>query len=435
MTFLAPWALWAAGAVSAAVVALHILASKNPKVTALPTTRFIPDVPLRATARALRLSDVLLMLLRVAAVMLVGVAFARPELTGASRAVGRVVMVDLGAHDRDRTEAADSASRYYARGDVLISFDSAAHAIRGDNALTSLRGEHDSTLARASVSAALAAGMRAASELRGDADSVELVLISPLAASELDAATRAIRAAWPGRVRLVRLAAVDSVAAPVSIDVRGATLDDPVRAAIAMLPRADTLNKRTRLVRLDRGAPSGADTSWATRGAAYVRWPASLDSSGWHRRARADTVGAVIGGIGDLGDAIVVSTFVPTVDAAVGHVVARWVDGTPAATERALGRGCVRDVAIPIARSGDFALRESTRRLVATLAAPCGGLVSFVPASDSTLTQLRGTGPLVATRALDARSSSPSRLTTWLLIAALSLLLVEPLLRRQRAAA
>src|SRR5665213_2696141 len=62
MTFLAPWALWAAGAVSAAVVALHILASKNPKVTALPTTRFIPDVPLRATARALRLSDVLLML-------------------------------------------------------------------------------------------------------------------------------------------------------------------------------------------------------------------------------------------------------------------------------------------------------------------------------------------------------------------------------------
>ena len=69
------------GAVSAAVIALHILASKNPRVTPLPTARFIPDVPLRATARAMRLSDVLLLLLRVAAVMLVGLAFARPEVT------------------------------------------------------------------------------------------------------------------------------------------------------------------------------------------------------------------------------------------------------------------------------------------------------------------------------------------------------------------
>lgn len=435
MTFLAPWALWAASAVSAAVIALHILASKNPKVTALPTTRFIPDVPLRATARALRLSDVLLMLLRVAAVMLVGVAFARPEQTGARRAVGRVVMVDRSAHVRDFSEAADSASRFYARGDVLVAFDSAAQLIHGDNGLSTLRAGRDSARTSGSVSAALAAGMRAASALRGDADSVELVLISPLAASELDAATRAIRDSWPGRVRVVRIAARDSEASPVSIDVRGASLDDPVRAAVAMLPRADTLNTRTRFVRLDRGAPSGADTSWARRGAAYIRWPASLDSSGWHRRARLDTIGAVAGHSGDGGDAVVVSTFIPVVDAAPGRVVARWVDGSPAATERAFGSGCVRDVAIPIARSGDLALRESTRRLVAQLAAPCGGNVSPAPISDSALAQLRGTGPLIATRALDARSASPSRLATWLLIAALALLLIEPLLRRQRAVA
>ena len=96
MTFLAPWALWAAGAVSAAVIALHILASKNPRVTALPTTRFIPDVPLRATARALRLTDCLLLLLRVAVVMLAAVAFARPgadagEKNGGARGDGRSV--------------------------------------------------------------------------------------------------------------------------------------------------------------------------------------------------------------------------------------------------------------------------------------------------------------------------------------------------------
>ena len=97
--------------------------------------------------------------------------------------------------------------------------------------------------------------------------------------------------------------------------------------------------------------------------------------------------------------------------------------------------GCVRDVAIPLPRVGDLALRESTRRLVAALSAPCNDFHRFVPASDSTLAALRGTGPLVATRALAARTAPSGKLTTWLLVAALVLLLLEPLLRRQRASA
>jgi len=163
MTFLAPWALWAAGAVSAVVIALHILASKNPKVMALPTTRFIPDVPLRATARALRLSDVLLMLLRVAVVMLAGVAFARPELTRARRAVGRVVMVDRGSYDRENSRAGDSARSYLSSGDVLIEFDSAAHTVAVDKVSTALSSGRSSSAPRGSLSVAFAAGMRAAS--------------------------------------------------------------------------------------------------------------------------------------------------------------------------------------------------------------------------------------------------------------------------------
>jgi hypothetical protein len=116
-------------------------------------------------------------------------------------------------------------------------------------------------------------------------------------------------------------------------------------------------------------------------------------------------------------------------------VIARWADGTAAATERALGRGCVRDVAVPIARAGDLALRESTRRVVTALASSCGGVVQYTPAAESTLAQLRGTGPLVATRALERRTAPPGHLATWLLVAALVLLLIEPLLRRQRASA
>jgi len=435
MTFLAPWALWAAGAVSGAVIALHILASKNPRVTPLPTARFIPDLPLRATARALRLSDVLLLALRVAMVMLAGLAFARPVLTGARRAVGRVVMVDRSGHDREYAGAADSAARYYANGDVLIAFDSAAHRLRGDDVQGALAERSSSAPPRGSLSAALAAGMRAASQLRGDADSVELVVISPFASDEWDAATGAIRASWPGRVRLVRVASSDAGPAPVSIDVRGGSLDDPVRAAVELLPHADTLSKRTRFVRLDRGAPSSGDTTWAKTGGAFVRWPASIDSSGWAARARSDTAGGVIASGGER-NAVVVSTFVRTVTPAAGRVIARWTDGAPAATERTLGVGCVRDVAIPLPRAGDLALRESARRLVAALAEPCGG-GRGIPgyASDSALAQLRGSGPLVATRALETRTAASGRLATWLLAAALALLILEPLFRRQRAAA
>jgi hypothetical protein len=97
--------------------------------------------------------------------------------------------------------------------------------------------------------------------------------------------------------------------------------------------------------------------------------------------------------------------------------------------------GCVRDVAIPIAGTGDLALRESTKRLVAALSMPCDDDRQFAPGADSALAQLRGTGPLVATRALAARSAPTNHLTTWLLAVALVLLLLEPLLRRQRASA
>ncbi|MEO8880931.1 MAG: BatA domain-containing protein [Gemmatimonadaceae bacterium] len=439
MTFLAPWALWVAGSVSAVVVALHILASKNPRVVVLPTTRFIPDVPLRATARALRLSDVLLLMLRVAVVMLVGVAVARPELTGARRSVGRVVVVDRSRSDAKEGEAIDSAVKIYQRGDVVFEFDSAPRRQSDADPIASLTGERNSaTSRRGSMSAALAAAMRAASSLRGDADSVELVIVSPFAAEEWDAATGAIRAAWPGRVRLVRVASAAATGgAKRSVEVRGSSLDDPVRAALALLPHATPASGATANVRIERGAPGTVDSTWAKDGGALVRWPAALDSSEWRARAALDTTsaGAVTAGRGRA-MATVVTPFRRIVDPPDGQVIARWADGGAAATERTAAlRGCVRDVAIPIPSRGDLALRESTRRLVAALASPCAGSADPSPASDSALAFLRGTGSLVATRALESRTASPGHLTTWLLAAALALLLIEPLLRRQRAAA
>ena len=434
MSFLAPWALWAAGAVSAAVVALHILASKNPRVTALPTTKFVPDVPLRATARALRLSDVALMVLRVAVVMLVGVAFARPEVTKGKRAVGRVVMVES-TPGTGRNAAADSAMKYYGDGDIAFVFDSAAYRLPEKFPFAAVGAESFSPEPRHSLSAALAAGMRSASSLRGNADSVELVVVASFSSEEFDAATNAIRAAWPGRVRLVRFEepAIASYRRQIFHDVRGSTLEDPVRASLAFAAHLDTGRIKTDSVRIDRGTLPNVDTTWTQYGLTLVRWPAALDSSGFPHRTRADTAGAVV--VDDTYGTVVVAPFARIVDPPPGRVVARWADGSPAATERKMMNGCVRDVAIPLPRAGDLALRESMRRLVGALSMTCGEHGAGGYASDSVLAQLGGTGPLVATRALAARTASSSKLTTWLLVAALVLLLLEPFLSRQRASA
>jgi hypothetical protein len=410
MSFLAPWALWVAGGVAATVVALHFLASANPRTMLLPTTRFIPERAASATARALRFSDLPLLLLRVAIVMLAGLAFARPVLSGARRPVGRVVMVDR-SRLVDRHEATDSAAAYYANGDRLFVFDSG------------------------SLSAGLTTAMRAASALRGEADSVELVLISPFAAQEFDAATNAIRASWPGRMRLVHLSAPRAgYREQVYNEVRNATLDDPVRASLAFSAPLDTGELKTDSVRIDRGNLASVDTSWVQYGLTLVRWPAVLDSSGFPSRAHVDTAGAVMAGEGSR-NVVVVSPFVRTVSPPPGRVIARWADGAPAATVRKMMNGCVRDVAIPLPRAGDLALRESTRRFVAALTGPCGQNRDVTLASDSALAALRGTGPLVATRALAARSVPPGTLAAVLLAAALALLLLEPLLRRPKATA
>jgi hypothetical protein len=432
MTFLAPWALWVAGAVAAAVVALHFLASANPRRMMLPTTRFIPERAASATARAIRFSELPWLLLRVAIVMLAGLAFARPVLSGARRPVGRVVMVD---HSRliDRHEAADSAAKYYARGDRLFVFDSAAYELRKRFPVADVAAERMTTAPpRGSISTALAAGMRAASALRGEADSVELVLISPFAAEEFDAATSAIRAAWPGRVRLVHLGAPRAGQEQEYHEVRNATLDDPIRAIVALSSQLDTGEIKTDSIRIDRGSLASVDTTWTQYGLALVRWPAALDSSGFKSRAHADSAGAVMVTEGNR-NVVVVSPFVRTVSPPPGRVLARWADGTPAATERKMMNGCVRDVAIPLPRAGDLALRESTRRLVAALAGPCEQNSDMALASDSTVASLAGTGALVATRALAARTAPPGALTIVLLAAALALLLLEPLLRRAKA--
>lgn len=427
VTFLEPWALAAAGVAAAAIIALHFIARRRPGVVPFPTARFVPERTVRAPSRSTRPADLPLLLLRVLALLLLGAAFARPVLETDRRPLARVVALDLSASLAPASGARDSAGRYVREGDQLVVFDSSARLVAGDP-LDSLAGLEQSG-ARGSLSAALVAAARAAAQLRGRADSVELVLISPFAAEEWDGATRSIRSLWPGRARLVRVAAAsDSArggAADVAVVGRDVADDDPVRVLAALA--SDTVLGAS--VRIVRGAPSAADSSWASEsGRVLVRWPASAPAE-WPRRTTIDTVGAVAAG-----SAVLVADFERAVvlpeGGAGARVIARWLDGAPAADEAPLGDGCVRNVAVSFPGRGDLALRESARRFLAALGAPCGGARDLAQPSAAELAVLRGVEKGGAARVLARGDGQGSRTVPWLLGAAAALLLLELFVRR-----
>lgn len=437
MTLLAPWWLVAGAGAALAVVALHLIARHVLPPTPLPTARFIPVHPARASARALRPTDPLLLVLRVLIVLLIALALAGPVAAPARVPVARVILLDRSRAAARAGAALDDSVAALARdGDLVVAFDSAAApplAVHGR-----WRGASPATRAAGSISTALVAGQRAALALRARADSVAMVLVSPVAREELDAATPGIRALWPGRIRLVgaepsrgrdssgTAAPLEHGAAP-ALDVRpAATGDDPVSAAARLfaLQRADAP------ARVVRGAATAADSAWARRGHVLVLWPAAGPPPRWRTRDVADTVGALAAP-----GALLVSPFVrrwqPAGGGRITRVVARWGDGAPAAVERALAMGCVREVGVMLPRASDLAIRPAFARFLAALAAPCGGATDLRPADDAARSMLAGRGGPTPTALLATLPLRDAPLVPWLLGAALALVLPEMLVRRR----
>ncbi len=409
MTFAAPLWLAGAGLVAAVVVGLHLLARRSPRPYLFPTARFIPDRPASAPAPAARPMDLLLLLLRVAVVLLLGAAFARPH-TAPPRQTRTIVALD---RSRSAATELDTGAVAIVRGaDIVLVFDSIATTREAGGELPS------ANQGRGSLSAALLAAMRAAPRLASSGDSIELVLMSPFAVEEWDEATVDIRRSWPGRIRLVPVAG--AVRSAVEGDGLRAAADDPIVATVALL--GDRLPPGTRLVRT---MVTAADSDWAASGGTLVYWPAS-DSIWPSMEGSANGVVA--------GNHAVVAPFGRRSMPLPGRVVARWADGAPAASERVLGAGCERDVAIPIPAAGDIALRPSLRRLVRQLSGACGGPRGDEVVSPEQLDSLRGTGALLASSSIRAGEGRRAPATAVLLFAAAALLLVEPLLRRDRAA-
>ena len=97
MTFLAPGFLYGALAAAIAAIALHLIATREPRAVMLPTARFIPESSARAVVRAARLSDPWLLALRVLLLLLLGTALARPVRVPQRERIARVILADRSA--------------------------------------------------------------------------------------------------------------------------------------------------------------------------------------------------------------------------------------------------------------------------------------------------------------------------------------------------
>lgn len=427
MTFLAPVFLFAAVGVAAVGVALHFIVTRQPTSSPLPTVRFVPISQVRVTRLAPLPEDLLLLLVRALAVLLLGAALARPVILPHRRPVARVVLADASRAVGAIQTVRDSARTLLGPGDVLVLFDSAARIVRRGAADSAARLEAHARAGR--LSPALIAGLRAASTIHDAADSIELAIVSPLRASEIDGATLAIRALWPGRVRIVRVdGAADSLAPAAGFTVR-ATADDPIAVAASVSGVAAS-DSTVRVVRDDASAD---DSVWVTGGRrTLVRWPAADVPPGWVARARPDSAMAVVAGEAALVAPLERRWALDTA-ARIARVVARWVDGAPAAVERDVGRGCIRDVAIPVPARGDLVLRPAFARLLRALAAPCEAVAGAPAADAAVIAALAGSGPLATRAAVRAPDTVATPLVAWLLGAALGLVLVEVIVRRGAA--
>jgi hypothetical protein len=428
MSFAAPVFAWAAAVAALAVVGLHLLAWRRPPETPLPTARFAPERPIRMVSRAIRPADLLLLAIRVALLLLVGVALASPRFEQRKTGNARVVVVDR-SNRAAAGGVAVAAARELRPGDALVAFDSVAREIAPASADSV--GAQSGTVPGA-LSAALIVAIRAAKRLERERETVEIVVVSPFIATAIDAATPSIRSQWGGPLRRVRVdVANDSIAASGKPQLRGDP-SDGVLAALALngaIPGGDR-------VHVVRGALSATDSAMARDGHTVVVWP-TLDRSPWLRRERVDTSMAVAVSDGDRdtrdGPATVVATFERAMRLPDGRVIARWADGAAAATEITLGSGCMRAVAVDIPSAGDLALRPSFRRFARRMTEPCGGS-SVVVASDSVLDRVLPTTVDRAVAASVAPANTPaasSRLMAWLLALALAVGMAEMLVRRR----
>jgi hypothetical protein len=412
MTFAAPIWLAVAGVVAAGVVFAHLFSSTIPPQDVLPTVRFIPESTPLTVMRSRRITDWLLLLLRVVVVLLFGLALSGAHVE--RQAPSNIVLVDASRAVGSMQQVIDSALKSAFPGGKFVVFDSTAREVTADE----VRALKPST-ARGSLSAALVVAHRLVGHAEG-MDATQLVIVSPTVREEVDSAVHPLIDLWAGTIKTVRVAAAPTPTA-ASWEIRAAG-DDPVAAALSSVPQRRANAK----VRVVRSAPTPSDSQWAAAGGALVVWP--QDGAGLTKRAAADSQG----GIATSRD-VVVAQFARAFQPGAGKAVVLWADGAPAATEHALGAGCVREVAIPVDAVGDVALRESFRGIARSLIEPCGGAPDFTDVQVPKAEWIK-IGEPAPTRVIPATPVDTGKLPMWLALIAAMVLGAEQELRRRAKA-
>ena len=330
-------------------------------------------------------------------------------------------MVDASRAVADTREAADSLKRLYRAGDAVIVFDSSARTLRSADSLATIKR----AAVRGNLSGALIASLRAASSMRDRVDSVDLVLVSPFAGEEFDAATDSIRKLWKGRARLIRTnARVDTtLARGNAIELRSSS-DDALAVTTAIANKSANRSG----ARLIRNALSPNDTTSSAQ--PVVVWPVS-ERPPFAIASSPDVSGGITTGATQ-----VVAPFnrrwrFPTDSIRSARVIARWADGEPAAIEKEIGQSCIKSVAIPVVGIGDLVIRSEFVALVNSIASPCGGSSFGAPKSGDALAALAGTGPLATSSYFPAREDIESPLAPWLFGIASLAALAELFVRRK----
>jgi hypothetical protein len=126
-----------------------------------------------------------------------------------------------------------------------------------------------------------------------------------------------------------------------------------------------------------------------------------------------------------------------------GRVIARWSDGAPAATETALGTGCLRAVAVSVPAAGDLPLTPAFRHFLRVLLEPCQSAGANAPASDRLVASVlpaiaattADTEPAIASASVAPRAPRTDRLAAWLLALAVVAGVTEMFVRRGDARA
>ncbi|MEO7998311.1 MAG: hypothetical protein ABI852_12755 [Gemmatimonadaceae bacterium] len=421
---------------------LHFLSVRRPPVLMLPTMRFLPERPVRAVSRNARPSDLLLLLLRVAALLLAGVALSGVTWRGTGVKHGRILVVQRNSAVNGptiRAQVARALSGGFS-GDTamrIVVVDSAAHFLTAVESkafragtLSVVRGAVSSP---ATLSATILVATRAAGELVREertVDAVDLVIAGPLLQSSRDAALPTVRATWPGTIRFFDTQhspdIVDSseiIPYPRRVTLVGALSSDAVRSAFQVRGWLSGPGNRDAKDSVTAAA-ANLNLPNVSHAPIAVEWPATGTPEGW-------TVGApvTVGAIVARGEALVFP-FVRTSRIsesiqAQGRAIAWWSDGETAAVEIPTATSCTRHVGVNVPNSSDLLQGQAARALLLALSGPCGGELDRSPIPAAELRMLEGTGGGAPASAFRSTTAIRTPWASLILVLALALLGVE----------